>query len=103
MSYRNLLAKLKRPRPPKTVAALLLAGFLAFAPPGTLIACAALALALFGYCTGSGDKKDAAPETRQAVETQEEQPQQPPRPSPSLTPTASPATPTPSPTPAPPR
>lgn len=67
---------------PKTIAAMLLAGFLAFAPPGTLIACAALVVALFGYCSGSGDK--AEPTT---PETQIQQQQQ--------------ATPSPTPTPAP--
>ena len=46
---------------PKTIAAMLLAGFLAFAPPGTLIACAALVVALFGYCSGSGDKAEPPP------------------------------------------
>jgi hypothetical protein len=81
---------MKRRRRPKTIAAMLIAGFLAFAPPGTLIACAALAMALFGYCTGSGGKKDAAPETPKAAETRQGQPQQP-RPSP--TPNATPAPP----------
>lgn len=72
---------------------MLIAGFLAFAPPGTLIACAALAVALFGYCTGSGGKKDAAPQTQQAVETkvQEQQGrQQTPPPTPSPTPSVTP-------------
>lgn len=67
---------------PKTIAAMLLAGFLAFAPPGTLIACAALVVALFGYCSGSGDKAEPPP-----IETQTQQ--QPATPSP--TPTATPA------------
>lgn len=80
----KLAEKLKRPRSPKTIAAVLIAGFLAFAPPGTLIACAALAVALFGYCTGSGEKKDAAPQTRKEAQTQE---QQQPRPSPTPSPT----------------
>lgn len=83
---------MKRPRRPKTIAAMLIAGFLAFAPPGTLIACAALAVALFGYCTGSGDKKDAAPQTQtekteKAAQTLE---QQQPRPSPTPSPTPAP-------------
>jgi hypothetical protein len=55
---------------PKTIAAMLLAGFLAFAPPGTLIACAALVVALFGYCSGSGDKAEPQPP---ATETQQQQ------------------------------
>lgn len=55
---------------PKTIAAMLLAGFLAFAPPGTLIACAALVVALFGYCSGSGDKTE--PPTP-STETQRQQ------------------------------
>ena len=71
---------MKRPR---TIAAMLLAGFLAFAPPGTLIACAALVVALFGYCSGSGDKAAPPP----PVETGAQQQQQ--------------ATPSPTPTPAP--
>jgi hypothetical protein len=53
---------------PKTIAAMLLAGFLAFAPPGTLIACAALVVALFGYCSGSGDKAEPPP-----IETETQQ------------------------------
>ena len=73
---------MKRPKSPKTVAAMLLAGFLAFAPPGTLIGGAALLIALFGYCTGSGEKKDHAPQT-----TRQQQQQQQPQPTASPTPT----------------
>jgi hypothetical protein len=69
---------------PKTIAAMLLAGFLAFAPPGTLIACAALVVALFGYCSGSGDK--AEPQ-QPATETQQ---QQQATPSPTPAPAAAP-------------
>lgn len=61
---------------PKTIAAMLLAGFLAFAPPGTLIACAALVMALFGYCTGSGDRQEPPPRTQQ----QQQQPAASPTP-----------------------
>jgi hypothetical protein len=71
---------MKRPR---TIAAMLLAGFLAFAPPGTLIACAALVVALFGYCSGSGDKAEPPP-----VETETQQQQATPSPTPSPTPAA---------------
>ena len=66
---------------PKTIAAMLLAGFLAFAPPGTLIACAALVVALFGYCSGSGDQAGPPP-----IETETQQ-----QAAPSPTPTATPA------------
>jgi hypothetical protein len=65
---------MKRPR---TIAAMLLAGFLAFAPPGTLIACAALVVALFGYCSGSGDKAEPPP-----TETGTQQQQATPSPTP---------------------
>ena len=67
---------------PKTIAAMLLAGFLAFAPPGTLIACAALVVALFGYCSGSGDKAEPPP-----GETETQQ-QATPTPTPTATPAA---------------
>ena len=65
---------------------MLLAGFLAFAPPGTLIGGAALLIALFGYCTGAGDKKETPPHTPQ----QQQQPQQQPQPAASPTPGATP-------------
>ena len=49
---------------PKTIAAMLLAGFLAFAPPGTLIAGAALILALARHCSSSSESGERAPQTQ---------------------------------------
>ena len=72
---------------PKSIAAMLLAGFLAFAPPGTLIAGAALAIALFGYCTGTGDRKEPTPQAPQSPQQRQPRPQ----PTASPTPGAAPA------------
>lgn len=76
---------MKRPKSPKTIAAMLLAGFLAFAPPGTLIGGAALLIALFGYCTGAGDKKETPPQTP-PQQQQQHQPQPAASPTPRATP-----------------
>lgn len=62
---------------PKAIALMLLAAFLAFAPPGTLIAGLALILGLVRYCSGASTEAERAPQTQAT-----------PSPTPSATPPA---------------
>ncbi|HVF56857.1 MAG TPA: hypothetical protein VM934_11945 [Pyrinomonadaceae bacterium] len=65
----------------RRIAALLVAGFLAFAPPGTLIFGFLLIAGLLRHCTNTADDAKRAPQQRPAAESS---------PSPGATPSSSP-------------